>query len=337
MGGAPFRSLSGIVADGAGSLYVGDLGPAGAPPGLAKIHKVDLATRLVTTFDSAPPIHDPGRLLIGDGRALTGTDLVVSDHNAGPGAACCNGAIWRIDRTTGAATPIVVGNGGATPVGDPFGLALGPAGSLYVMDFQGSSSDPPVVVRVAATGTAQALPLANPWMWTTDRVPFDLAVGGARFADDIFVLDPVTTPPVTAPGVPPTIWRIASDGTISSFASFPAQIPAALAFAPGNLFGTDLYVLLENGDLFALAPDGRATKVAANVPVQGGWATDMAFSPDGQRLYVTAFDTIYEIVPLHTPTNAIPALSPAALAALALLLGMGGLRAARGRLRPRQR
>jgi hypothetical protein len=62
----------------------------------------------------------------------------------------------------------------------------------------------------------------------------------------------------------------------------------------------------------------------------------MAFSPDGQRLYVTAFDTIYEIVPLHAPADAIPALSPATLMALAMLLGAGGALATRGRLRPRR-
>jgi hypothetical protein len=329
LGGAPFRSLSGIVADGAGSLYVADLGPAGAPAGFARIYKVDIASRLVSTLNSAPPILDPGRLLIGDGRALTGTDLIVSDHNAEPGAPCCNGSVWRVDRVTGAATPLIVGNGGVTAIGDPFGLALGPGGpfgnGLYAMDFQGSSSDPPVVVRVTAPGSAERLPIVTPWMWSTDRVPFDLAFGGARFGGHLFVLDPVTTPPVTAPGVPPTIWRISGDGVIRAFLAFPGQIPAALAFGPGNLFGTNLYVLLENGDLLSVAPDAKAVKVAANVPVQGSWATDMAFSPDGQRLYVTAFDTIYEIVPWQVAPDSIPALADAALATLASLVALLGM------------
>jgi hypothetical protein len=318
--GAPFNVLAGIAVDANGKLYVGDKGSS-------TIFKVDIASKAVSALVQNSPIKEPARMLIGDGRPLTGVDLIVSDENAEPTQSCCNGSVWRVDHQTGAYTLLALGNGGITPTGDPWGMALGPGGAfgdaLYVMDFQGASPDAPFLFRIPSPGVTNLFPLLNPGVWTTDREPLEISFGGASFSGELFVLDPVATL-----GTPRNIWRIRSSGAISEFFRFPIQNPTAMKFGPGGIFGTNLYVLMDSGDLLEISADGTAVVVARGVPATlGGW-TDIAFSPSGDRLFVVANNGIFEIVPLPPPI-ATPTLDNWALAALLVLLCVVALRSPR--------
>jgi hypothetical protein len=321
--GAPFSVLAGIAVDANGKLYVGD-------EGSSTIFKVDVASKAVSALVQNSPIKSPDRMLIGDGRALTGVDLIVSDQNAEPTQICCNGSVWRVDHQTGAYTLLALGNGGITPTGDPWGMALGPGGAfgdaLYVMDFQGASPDAPFLFRIPSPGVTNKFPLLDPGVWTTDRLPLEISFGGASFAGDLFVLDPVATP-----GTLRNIWRVGSSGAISQFFTFPIQDPAAMKFGTGGIFGTNLYVLMDGGDLLEISADGTAVVVARGVPVALGW-TDIAFSPSGNRLFVVANNGIFEIVPLPPPV-ATPTLDYWALTALVVLLCVLALRSKRLQVR----
>ena len=308
LSGPPLVHAAGIAVDAEGKLYVGDYGNA-------TIFKVDIASKAVSTLVEGSPLREPLRMLIGDGRAATGFDLIVSDENAGPPGPCCNGSVWRVDRRTGALSLLVLGNGGITPVGDPWGLALGPGGAfgdgIYVMDFQGASPNPPLIFRIFGPSSSNAFPLVNGAVWTTERVPTEISFGPPSFGGDLYVLDPVTTP-----GTPPTIWRIGSTGLVSVFLTLSGQVPTAMKFAPGGAFGTNLYVLMESGVLVEIAPDGTMSTVAQGIPVDPG-VSDMAFAPGGGRLFVAANNAIFEVVPSVPP---IPALSDWAIVVLLVLL-----------------
>ena len=130
--GSPLHDLCGIaVADDA--LYVGVAGNATTPGSVIKINRSSGNTAVL--LNVRPPVSDPCKILLGDGRPETGTDLVISDQNVDldTGAACCNGAVFRVDRTTGAWSVILKANPvNLSATGDPWGLALGPGGVITI-------------------------------------------------------------------------------------------------------------------------------------------------------------------------------------------------------------
>src|SRR5207247_2125968 len=153
---------------------------------------VDLASNVATTLLSGLPLGNPAKILIGDGRPLVGTDLIVADWNTEYNSPCCAGRVYRINPQTGSVSILANANPAFSPPGDPFGLALGPGGpwgtSLYVMDFEGNSPNPPVLYRVSDGPTSTTF-LIKPDIWTTNQQPQALAFSpGNGFGNDLVEL-----------------------------------------------------------------------------------------------------------------------------------------------------
>ena len=213
--GPPFDNTTDLAASSDGKLYVGDYGN----PILtlkAKIHEIDLSTLAVSTLVNGLPISQPGQLIIGNGHPVVGTDLIVSDHNTVETGFCCDGRVFRINRTTGGITVLAKGNPEFPIPGDPFGLAFGPGGDfgfhLYVMDFMGASVNPPVLYRIDENTGAATTFLVNSSIWTVNRSPAIIAFGsGGGFGNDLYVSDGSSV------GGPRKIWRVTPQGNISIF------------------------------------------------------------------------------------------------------------------------
>jgi RHS repeat-associated protein len=292
--GAPFVTISGLAFDPAGQLFVADWGHSNG-----QLFKLPLFSKTPFTLDSGLPLSDPDQMLLGDGRASIGHDLIVADHNSEETQRCCNGRVFRVNPNTGTISVVAHGAGGFRAGGDPFGVALGPGGAfgtyLYVMDFQGTSPDPPVLYRVDANGTT-SLFVSNPSMWSTIQDPMYLAFAtGNGFGTDLFVSDPAFD------GGTPTIWRVTGDGTLSAFIQGPSiGTPSALRFAPGGTFGNGLYFIdssfVGGGALKRLLPNGTVETFATNLQLPQEFTYDLVFAPDGHALYFAGGDKIIEIV-----------------------------------------
>jgi sugar lactone lactonase YvrE len=130
--GARFDLPHGIANDGAGNLFIADFGNY-------TVRKVVIATGLVTTLAGTPQqsgsLDGPGRdalFALPTGLACDGANLLVADAG--------NHAIRRIALGTGVVSTVVGSLGqaglrlGPLPAGlsDPWGLALGPSGELYL-------------------------------------------------------------------------------------------------------------------------------------------------------------------------------------------------------------
>ena len=169
--GPPLTNVSSLAASNDGNLFIGNYGsPAG-------VYRLTLATRGIQTLLQGLPIATPDRMTIGDGRPLVGEDLILADHNSARTSTCCAGKVFRVDRQTGSYSILSTANPLST-VGDPFGVALGPGAAwgtgLYIMDFEGTSSNPPVLFRVNPDGSREVF-LQNASLWTLNRTPSDIA------------------------------------------------------------------------------------------------------------------------------------------------------------------
>ena len=293
LSGSPFSSIAGITTSPDGKLYVSDSG---------KIIEVTISTKSTLTITTLP-FARPHTMLIGNGSPQVGTDLIVADHNSEPNSNCCNGQVLRINRTTGATTILSAGNPTFPPFGDPYGLALSPDGSfgtgLFVMDFEGSSPNPPVLFTVNSDGTRSTF-LVNSNIWTTSRAPLNLAFGrGGGFGGDLFVADTLTA-------TPPIIWRVTAQKDIRTFMSGePLKGPGDLRFGPGGLFGTDLYILDNvQKSILRVSADGTISTFARNLPLNNGEVGSMDFAPDGNSLFVAANT---KIIRIGAPSLSIPA------------------------------
>ena len=118
--GTQLTSVRGLAVSDDGTLYIGDNGA------LASVFALDPDSGLVSTVIQGAPLFLAGDLRIGDGSALVGEDLVLSDGNTVLTGPCCDGAVLRVDRQTGSYSVIAIGNPAFVLSGDPHGLALGP-------------------------------------------------------------------------------------------------------------------------------------------------------------------------------------------------------------------
>lgn len=132
--GAPLMNPSGITVANNGKLLVSD-------DGANAVFRVDPATGNVAPVASGPFVFPFDLEQAADGR------IYVTDADAGPGL---SGAVFRIDPQTHQVRTVVKG----PPLANPWGLALGGHGKLYLADDKG------VIFRVD-TGERKVRPLAK--------------------------------------------------------------------------------------------------------------------------------------------------------------------------------
>lgn len=277
-----FDHISGLAARDDGTIYVSDLG--GADPLLARIDGENIEVLI-----EGLPLGSPGRMLFGDGRPTLGTDLVLADWNGTGMAGCCDGQTLRIDPETGAIVDTLSAGTPGRATGDAFGLALGRAGagalshSLYVMDFQGASPQPPVLFRAADGAPTYVLDHND---WTTDRKPGSMVMGRGDYGANLYIVDGAN---------PPTVWRLDGGLGLSVFArGNPMIAPVAIAQAPAGPFAGSIFVLDPSAHaLFMLDSTGGLSIFAKDVV--GTQFSDMAFSADGQSLYLGLGDRLLRI------------------------------------------
>lgn len=266
----------------------------------ATLTRLDLLTNVETTVLSGLPLGAPGQLACGDGRPLTGTDLVLADWNTELTASCCDGHVLRVDKVSGAFVSLAAGNPVPGSVGDPAGVALAPGGAwgtgVYVMDFQGASPNPPVLYRIDPGGVSSTF-LVSPAQWQTGNAPIALAFGSAAFGQDLFVADRTGTG---------TIWRVDASANLSAFLTGYSVL--AVAQSPGGAFGDHLYFAASDGasvDLLRVDPAGNVSLVVADIGAPHVLAA-LAFRDDGKALYVGVADRIVEVVPATMALVATP-------------------------------
>ena len=301
--GSPLRSIVGIVEASPGRLVLSVLDAPGV--GAGELLAVDLGTGVVTPFSSGLPIGSPGKLVLGDGGPLVGTDVVLADWNSAGTAACCTGGVLRFDQGTGVGTSVSFSNPYVAGPADPVCLDLSPGGAwvdgaVYVGDFQGASSNTPNVYRILPDTSVEGFYL-DPSVWGTDRQPFDLEFDrGGAFGGDLMVLDTAS-----GSGVPATVWRLDSAGSIAVL-SQGGLIEGCvdLAFGQGGAWGTDLYLLRVDdvsAELVRVDPTGTSSSVldlpAPTGPLAGlslGEGGGLSFAP-GRDPYVAYGDAVYRV------------------------------------------
>ncbi len=289
--GEGLTRISGMALGPDGMLYVSDIGEL-AVHGDEGIYRVDPSDGTVSTVvPSGLPLGTPGRLLFGDGRAPFGDDLIVADWNSEETAGCCGGRIFSVDVETGAVATVSLGSPSLT-TGDPFGIALasgGFPGAAYVQDFQGASSQEPVLMRIDADGSAHDV-LAGPSAWATTQAPRHIVIGQGAGYSGMYILD----------GAPGRIWHVDADYNLTTFIDGPAigGTPATGRFGLGDAFGRSLYVLgSASKELKTITPEGTSS-VFGTVDDADGFA-DMVFAPGCGTLYIGTGDRIVAIQALH--------------------------------------
>lgn len=277
-----FGHISGLAVRDDGTVYVSDLG--GADPLLARVDGEH-----VEVLIEGLPLGSPGRMIFGDGRPALGTDLIMADWNGTGMSGCCDGQTLRIDPETGAIVDTLSAGTPGRRTGDAFGLAMGRAGagalshSLYVMDFQGASPQPPVLFRAGDGAPTYVLDHND---WTTDRKPGSMLMGRGDYGANLYIADGAN---------PPTVWRVDPHLGLSVFArGAPMNTPVAIAQAPAGPFAGSIFVLDPAAHaLFMLDPTGGLSIFAKDVT--GTPFSDLAFSPDGQSLYLGLGDRLLRI------------------------------------------
>lgn len=278
-------NIQGIAVGPAGLVYTTD--------SAAAVREIDPVTGVQRLVLGGLPLASPGGIVFGDGRPLTGTDLVVADWNTEMTSSCCDGRVLRIDPSSGSTAVLAVGNPAFAGVGDPAGVALGPGGAfgdfVYVMDFQGASPNPPVLYRIDSAGTASTF-LVDPAQWTTSTAPRDLAFGPPAFGGDLFVADR------TGPG---RLWQVSPGGTLAAFLTGHAIVAVAAPPSAAGGWGDYLYFLAANGsvlDLLRVDPIGTVELVVPAIGSGVAYAA-LEFRPDGKALYAGVRQDLVAVFP----------------------------------------
>ncbi len=184
--------------------------------------------------------------------------------------------------TNGLDSPVGLAFTSGAPFGDGLYVVEVEAGQMTVIDPGGS----------AATFVGDL------------KAPVDLVVGTGGFGDYFYVAeyDTAVTTPVSSPNSGKVV-RIDAGGVVTTFAD-ALQAPADLEFGPGGVFGTDLYVLLDNEYNDSTAYEPNTGKIVTIDP--SGTVTDFATglsSPDyltfdnSGVLYVSVSGGILRIAP----------------------------------------
>ncbi|MCO7225266.1 hypothetical protein [Pleionea sp. CnH1-48] len=160
-------------------------------------------------------------------------------------------------------------------------------GSLYVMDFQGASSDVLFLYKLDHAGTRSRL-FDAPTNWTVNQSPRHIIFGGGGdFGADLYVADNYTGNP--------QVWRIVSDGSMSKmFKSGKLNSLTSIRFGQSGPFGNHMYILDISKHQLLIADAWRNTDVFAS-KIDGTSFSDMVFSKDGRTLYLGLGDTVYAI------------------------------------------
>lgn len=309
--GPPLETIRALVVSPGGTLYVADRGGL-AVAGDSRLISIDVPTRSASVLLSDLPLTGAlDEVILGDGRPLLGTDLIVADHNSEETKYCCDGRVLRVNRNSGCWITLSQGNPAFDPPGDPCGLALAPAGGflsgLYVMDFEGDSPHPPVLYRINDDGSRDVV-LVAPDVWTVDRTPqrIDFAPLGSSHGPAAYVSE---TSAMTGAAA---VWKITPTLELSEFiAGTTLRDPISLEFAPGPPWGEALLILDSTPDstkIWAADPQGSLSLFATGLPgrdpaADGGG--DLAFDVAGEYLYVGLVDTIFRVsfVGADVPSN----------------------------------
>jgi len=277
------EQIAGLAVSSDGQLYVS----SGVRAYLnTSIRRIDLATGAMTVFKDG--LASSGRIALGDPSGAFGDVLLHTDGDYPPGY---QGAVFSTDRTTGVSTTLVTGAPNRS-IGDPFGVALGKGGAfgtdLYVMDFQGWSSQTPILERIRPTGAVETVAEGGPW--TLDALPLHVEFGdpSSGFGDYAFVADPKLN----------ALWRVSPLGEITPFPVSEPIDPLAARFGQGGSLGSDLYIVNGDGRVLRIAADGAVSEFARGITVPpGAPIADLAFAPDGNRLFVGYGENLYVIEP----------------------------------------
>lgn len=177
--GAPLSQPSGITVANSGKLLVSD-------DGANAIFRVDPASGNVHQIASGPFVFPFDLEQSGDG------SIYVTDADAGPGG---TGAVFRVNPTNGNVATVVQGGN----LLNPWGLALGRRGKLFLADDQESSSGnngrifkvniANKSVRIVATGGKLVDPTGLQFGPGGDLFTTDYA-GGANDTGAVFRVDP---------------------------------------------------------------------------------------------------------------------------------------------------
>lgn len=270
------------LADPAGpTAYVASLISGQEPGQPDKIYQIS-PDDSVASFSDLLPEADPIDLAFPPSGSSFPDQLYVAANNRDGGLPNdCGGAVQSIASSgawsdfTSLTSTIPCSGDFATAITEPSGIAFSQAPTSFgdTLVVSNSDDEPFSIARVSPNGVASPLLQAN-------LRPLSVAFSSnPAYGDKLYFQDAMTT----------SIMTYDASGTISLFAPLYGR---SLTFAPGGLFGTDLFI--SQGDSVSrLLPDGTVVPFATGFNVVGG----LAFSPDGSSLFITDFaaDVVYRV------------------------------------------
>jgi hypothetical protein len=229
--GATFNRPTGIVSDGAGSLYITD----------GVIRKIDVATRTVTTFANGPALSTADSPPAGITYDGAGNLFLVDAGTAVYGLAIATKAITLIAGSPGNFGS-VNGTGASARFWAANGIVSDGAGNLFVADTGNYAIRRIVVATKVVTTLAGRLTLQG----TADGrrtnarfyYPYGVAFDGAG---NLFVADRNTIRKI-----------VVANGTVSTVVGAPDRVGVSLGPLPGSLNGAYGVAVLPMGDLAIL-------------------------------------------------------------------------------------
>jgi len=302
--GVPLDMVSGIAQDQDGTLYILDNLDNPYPPNNSQLIKLDLVSGQSTVLIDGYPLKSPYDILVGDGRAMTGNDLIIADNDSPDSDDLPIGAVFRVDKISGGYSTLFIG--GNSPFGfDPITIAMGPGGNfgqeLYIADAGQapwlSDSHPPFVYRLMDVGVPEMF--LGPDNWTVNQqiasISFD---PNLIYGNGLFVVD---SGKVIGGSEPPHIWQASTDSQLSLFAQGnPGDFFMRVIFSRGGPFGQKMYLAGVIGGvagIFTVDTQGGIqpfVTLDSIPPIEG---VGLAFSQDKNSLFFGFGDTLYQIHP----------------------------------------